>query len=496
MCSVIKMNCLFSGQVATGPSNGFQSARSESVALSSSGRNGYQAETSRRDSFGLSGMNMDDQVIDEKLVIPIMNITPYNNKWAIRGRCTNKTPKRSWNNAKGEGTLFSFTLQDDTGEIRITAFKNECDRFHDIVQVDKVFLLSKAIAKPANKRFSGENHDYELTLSSDSILKMGDESDGSCPKIKYNFISIKDIENVPPDTLIDVVGIVRDPGTVGTINSSKTNKEYKKRDISLVDMSNAEIRLTLWHSEAENFVGEIGSVLICKKAKVSDYSGRSLSTANSSLLMLDPDVPEAHRLKGWWLKSGGVVNATSLSARPGEGGEAPHDYLNSISREAVSMAPNQAKSITVKATIIQAGKLILYLACPSCNKKLTDLQNGFHKCEKCREQQTEGNPRMIFNFCLSDCTGSVWVSCFHEDTEKLLGKDAKELEQLRQINDDEYQEAQTAPIFRTYDFRVRGKLESWKEETRVRYNVLGFTEVNQVEYGKRLLNEIRALATA
>ncbi|XP_074596897.1 replication protein A 70 kDa DNA-binding subunit-like [Brevipalpus obovatus] len=480
----------------TASQNDFQSARTESVTLNSSRRNGYQAENSRRDSFGFSGMNMDDQVIDEKLIIPIQSITPYNNKWAIRGRCTNKTPKRHWSNAKGEGHLFSFTLQDDTGEIRITAFKMECDRFYDLVQVDKVYLLSKAIAKPANKRFSGENHDYELTLGSDSVLKVGDESDASCPKIKFNFINIKEIEAVPPDTLIDVVGIVRDPGVVSTINSVKTNKEYKKRDISLVDSSNAEIKLTLWHSEAENFSGEVGSVLICKKVKVSDYSGRTLSTVNSSLLMLDPDVAEAQRLKGWWIKNGGVVNPTQLSARPGEGGDAPCDYLNSISKEAVSMAPNQTKSITAKATIIQAGRFIIYQACPTCNKKLTDLQNGFLKCDKCRDEQATGNPRMIYNVCLSDCTGGVWASIFNDDAEKLLGREAKELDQLRQINEDEFQEVQTSPIFRTYDFRLRCKMETWKEETRVRYTVFGFTEINPVEYGKRLLNEIRALATA
>ncbi|XP_074596889.1 replication protein A 70 kDa DNA-binding subunit-like [Brevipalpus obovatus] len=484
-------------QSAVTPSNqnDFQYGRFES-SLNSSRRNGRQDEDSRRELFGFSVMDMDYQVIDEKLIIPIMSITPYNNKWAIRGRCTNKTPKRTWSNAKGEGTLFSFTLQDDTGEIRITAFKNECERFYDLIQVDKVYLLSKAIAKPANKRFSGENHDYELTLGADSVLKVGDESDASCPKIKFNFINIKEIEAVPPDTLIDVVGIVRDPGVVSTINSVKTNKEYKKRDISLVDSSNAEIKLTLWHSEAENFSGEVGSVLICKKAKVSDYSGRTLSTANSSLLMLDPDVAEAQRLKGWWIKNGGIVNPTQLSARPGEGGDAPCDYLNSISKEAVSMAPNQTKSITAKATIIQAGRFIIYQACPTCNKKLTDLQNGFLKCDKCRDEQATGNPRMIYNVCLSDCTGGVWASIFNDDAEKLLGREARELDQLRQINEDEYQEVQTSPIFRTYDFRLRCKMETWKEETRVRYTVFGFTEINPVEYGKRLLNEILALATA
>lgn len=47
----------------------------------------------------------------------------------------NKSAIRTWSNAKGEGKLFSMDLCDDSGEIRATAFKNECDKFYDMIQV-------------------------------------------------------------------------------------------------------------------------------------------------------------------------------------------------------------------------------------------------------------------------------------------------------------------------------------------------------------------------
>lgn len=53
----------------------------------------------------------------------------------IKARVMSKSDIRTWNNARGEGKLFSMDLCDDSGEIRATAFKNECDKFYDMIQV-------------------------------------------------------------------------------------------------------------------------------------------------------------------------------------------------------------------------------------------------------------------------------------------------------------------------------------------------------------------------
>lgn len=63
-------------------------------------------------------------------------------RWVIKARVMNKTAIRTWSNAKGEGKLFSMDLCDESGEIRATAFKNECDKFYDMIQVLLfIFLL-------------------------------------------------------------------------------------------------------------------------------------------------------------------------------------------------------------------------------------------------------------------------------------------------------------------------------------------------------------------
>lgn len=66
---------------------------------------------------------------------PIVGLSPYQNKWVVKVRVTSKSPVRQWSNARGEGKLFSIDLADESGEIRATAFKEQCDKFYDMIEV-------------------------------------------------------------------------------------------------------------------------------------------------------------------------------------------------------------------------------------------------------------------------------------------------------------------------------------------------------------------------
>lgn len=65
-------------------------------------------------------------------------LTIFFSKVAIKARVTGKTPIKTWSNSKGEGKLFSMDLLDDSGEIRLTAFKDQADLLFDLI---KVFCL-------------------------------------------------------------------------------------------------------------------------------------------------------------------------------------------------------------------------------------------------------------------------------------------------------------------------------------------------------------------
>lgn len=56
-------------------------------------------------------------------------------RWVIKVRVTNKSPIKTWSNSRGEGKLFSMDLIDESGEIRCTAFRDQCEKFYDMIEV-------------------------------------------------------------------------------------------------------------------------------------------------------------------------------------------------------------------------------------------------------------------------------------------------------------------------------------------------------------------------
>lgn len=68
----------------------------------------------------------------------------------IKARVTNKSDIRTWSNSRGEGKLFSMDLIDESGEIRCTAFKNQCDRFYDLIEVCIINVLILVLLKVDN----------------------------------------------------------------------------------------------------------------------------------------------------------------------------------------------------------------------------------------------------------------------------------------------------------------------------------------------------------
>lgn len=61
-------------------------------------------------------------------------------RWVIKARVVNKSTIRTWSNSRGEGKLFSMDLVDESGEIRCTAFRDQCDKFYDMIEVISVLL--------------------------------------------------------------------------------------------------------------------------------------------------------------------------------------------------------------------------------------------------------------------------------------------------------------------------------------------------------------------
>lgn len=67
--------------------------------------------------------------------------------------------------------------------------------------------------------------------------------------------------------------------------------------------------------QAEEFDGSSNPVIAVKGARLSDFGGCSMSVLNSSTLQINPDIPEAFRLRGWFDNDGRTADIVSISGQ-------------------------------------------------------------------------------------------------------------------------------------------------------------------------------------
>ncbi|XP_043470940.1 replication protein A 70 kDa DNA-binding subunit-like [Leptopilina heterotoma] len=424
---------------------------------------------------------------------PISSLSPYQNRWVIKVRVSNKSDIRTWNNSRGEGKLFSMDLVDESGEIRCTAFKNECDKFHSMIEIGKIYYISRCTLKPANKQFNNLKNDYEMTLTADSeVIPCHEEAD--IPMINFNFIPISSIEQRNKDEIIDILGIVKMSGELQELTARQTGRQLKKRDLTVVDESNAAISLTLWGTQAEQFDSSNAPTIAIKGARIGEFNGaKNISTLSSTVLQIDPDIEEAHKLRGWYNSGGKDQEVKQISRSAGGDMNAPWITIQD-SKDSQFGYPGQPNTYLVKACISAVkGSNSIYKACPNegCKKKVVDQDNGMYHCEKCQTEYPNFKYRLLANANLVDSTSNQWATAFNEESEKMLSCTAQELGELKDHDSNEFQRKMNECTYRNFLFKIRVKQETYMDETRLKAVIMGISPLDHKVYATHLLKKLK-----
>eukprot|EP00099_Drosophila_melanogaster_P015436 NP_524274.1 replication protein A 70 [Drosophila melanogaster] len=436
--------------------------------------------------------------INSGMTHPISSLSPYQNKWVIKARVTSKSGIRTWSNARGEGKLFSMDLMDESGEIRATAFKEQCDKFYDLIQVDSVYYISKCQLKPANKQYSSLNNAYEMTFSGETVVQLCEDTDDDpIPEIKYNLVPISDVSGMENKAAVDTIGICKEVGELQSFVARTTNKEFKKRDITLVDMSNSAISLTLWGDDAVNFDGHVQPVILVKGTRINEFNGgKSLSLGGGSIMKINPDIPEAHKLRGWFDNGGGDSVANMVSARTG-GGSFSTEWMTLKDARARNLGSGDKPDYFQCKAVVHIVKQenAFYRACPQsdCNKKVVDEGNDQFRCEKCNALFPNFKYRLLINMSIGDWTSNRWVSSFNEVGEQLLGHTSQEVGEALENDPAKAEQIFSALNFTSHIFKLRCKNEVYGDMTRNKLTVQSVAPINHKEYNKHLLKELQEL---
>lgn len=292
------------------------------------------------------------------------------------------------------------------------------------------------------------------------------------PQVRFNFTSIADLQTVEKDSIIDTIGILKEIGETSQITSKTTSKPYEKRDLTLVDNTNYSVKLTIWGATAASFDVIPESVVAFKGVKVSDYGGRSLSLLSSGSMTVDPDINEAHKLKGWYEAQGRNDTFSSHSAMSGSIGVAggrndATKTILQIKEENLGMS-EIVDYFTTKSTIIFVKQEnVAYPACLSegCNKKVIETEQGW-MCERCDKTHQRPEYRYIMSINVSDHTGQIWLSCFDDVGKMILGMNADELMKLKETDDRAAGEVFQNALCQTLLFKCRAKMDNYQDQQR------------------------------
>jgi len=425
--------------------------------------------------------------------VPINSLNPYQNRWTIKAQVSQKSAVRTWTNARGEGKLFSMTLMDEQGgEIRCTIFKDGVDKFYDMLEDGKSYYISRGQLKPANQQYNTCKNDYEMTLGAESEITLCNET--LKITLNYTFVPIKKLEDTAVQANVDVCGVVKTVGECSSI-ATKRGDNVDKRNITLVDDSEAAIDITLWGDKAAQWTATEGTVIAGKGLKVGDYNGRSLSSGFNSLFEINPDIERAHQVQTWYSNTGGQA-VESLTKAGGTGGPAPRKTLKQIKEEGLGQG-EKPDWVEVKAFVsfIKHDATYFYVACPETNKKCIEQGEGSWICEANNKSYKDDEivRRYIMSVTTNDESGVQWLTAFNDSGETLLKHTANDLYQKQLSKDAGFETAFADACFKEYIFKLRCKMETYNDESRLKCMIQNVSPVNYVSESTLLLANINEM---
>ena len=286
----------------------------------------------------------------------------------------------------------------------------------------------------------------------------------------------------------------------------------------LADNSGADVNLTVWGERATKAKALYSNnpVVAFRRARLSDFGGRSLSTSHQGAVTVQPLVPEADRLKSWWSTVGaaaGTTNTRSLSSSRGGAGRFPafaeRKTISSIRGENMGQSQSEKPDwISFKGTFNFLKKDreggAWYPACSNAGDpcknmyKVQQTPDGNWQCERCGTTAPNCVRRYIFSATVIDDTCTTWVSVFNEQAETMFeGRQADDVfakcfDPDKGMDEDQYNSMFDAANFQDWVITCKVKQEIVADEARVKSSIYSLHPVDYAKESRDLLAAIAA----
>ncbi|GFE53136.1 replication factor A-related protein, putative [Babesia ovis] len=417
---------------------------------------------------------------------PIKNLTTYTTNWTIKARVLDKSPLRT---IKGDNHIMHVDVVDKHGDsIRIKFWGKSATKWYEVLQKGNVYTFSKGNVELSNKRFNTTPHNYEITCHQDSIIEAVEDDVDIKMQRDHKLLTLRDIKSMPQVTQapVDLLCILNAVQPVTNI-VTKTGRELSKRTVSIVDDTGYEMDFVLWgeHAKMDEIEQMEGKAILATRVGIREWQGtRNCQSTGSSEIKLatQENIKEPAKLTQLetWFESAKANNETFKSVK-----QQTQNTRDSYELVDVATLLTKTKgSFVIKAKLRklfwknkEGAVRMWYQACPMCSKKvIMDEDTNRYRCIACDDASVVPIPRYVFQCNFMDSTGKLNAHITAEIGDKLLGKTAKELEDM---------DAGTLKQFCDLDathkeYKISGyiKANMYNGETRYQFNVTRLDDVN------------------
>lgn len=99
--------------------------------------------------------------------------------------------------------------------------------------------------------------------------------------------------------------------------------------------------------------------------------------------------------------------------------------------------------------------------------------------------------RYLLTMSIEDHTAQIFVQAFDDIGAQILGTSANELMNLQNTDPEAYTRVFANSLFKTYNVKIRAKMETFNENTRTKYQMIECTPINWVDEGREMANAIQ-----
>ena len=187
-------------------------------------------------------------------------------------------------------------------------------------------------------------------------------------------------------------------------------------------------------------------------------------------MAINPDITEAHILRGWFDSLNAAPAFKSYSGAGGAGsGSATFRRdqmlpLAQVRESQIGMADG-GEFFSCRGTILHIKTdTLYYAACPNDACKGRKIQGGTTegwRCEKCDRSYKEPGYRYMVTMSVADYTGQLWLQGFNDVGLVVFGQPANELHDLKERDEGAFNATVAKATCNTYNFNCRARQDTW-----------------------------------